>query len=139
MVEFRTVSEPGVGSVSRRSRKSSYDPWRAATEYKVCRERAVADRDRAAMVEDRATESGSPAAVEGTPMATEGPTCSGSIGACSAAPAKDTATTIVIVAGGADTHNVLKQMLHEYVSFALFSIGAALGSVAGYARKQGGR
>jgi hypothetical protein len=35
-----------------------------------------------------------------------------------------------IVAGGADSENVLKQMLHEYVSFALFSIGAALGSDA---------
>jgi hypothetical protein len=33
-----------------------------------------------------------------------------------------------IVAGGADPDHVLKQMLHEYVSFALFSLGAALGS-----------
>jgi hypothetical protein len=33
-----------------------------------------------------------------------------------------------IVAGGADAENVLKQMLHEYVSFALFSAGTALGS-----------
>jgi hypothetical protein len=33
-----------------------------------------------------------------------------------------------VVAGGADPDNVLKQMLHEYVSFALFSMGAALGS-----------
>ncbi len=32
------------------------------------------------------------------------------------------------VAGGADQDNLLKQMLHEYVSFALFSAGAALGS-----------
>lgn len=35
-----------------------------------------------------------------------------------------------IVAGGADADNLLKQMLHEYVAFALFSAGAALGSVA---------
>jgi len=34
----------------------------------------------------------------------------------------------VVLAGGADQANVLKQMLHEYVSFALFSAGAALGS-----------
>ncbi len=34
----------------------------------------------------------------------------------------------VIVAGGSDPHHILKQMLHEYVSFALFSVGAALGS-----------
>ena len=34
------------------------------------------------------------------------------------------------VAGGADQDNLLKQMLHEYVSFALFSAGAALGSGA---------
>jgi hypothetical protein len=33
-----------------------------------------------------------------------------------------------IVATGADAENVLKQMLHEYVSFALFSAGTALGS-----------
>jgi hypothetical protein len=33
-----------------------------------------------------------------------------------------------IVASGADAENVLKQMLHEYVSFALFSAGTALGS-----------
>jgi hypothetical protein len=33
-----------------------------------------------------------------------------------------------IVAGGADPDNMLKQMLHEYVAFALFSAGAALGS-----------
>lgn len=33
----------------------------------------------------------------------------------------------VLVAGGADPAQVLKQMLHEYVSFALFSAGAALG------------
>ncbi len=35
-----------------------------------------------------------------------------------------------IVAGGADPDNMLKGMLHEYVSFALFSAGAALGSAA---------
>ncbi len=35
-----------------------------------------------------------------------------------------------IVAGGADPNNLLKQMLHEYVAFALFSAGAALGSSA---------
>lgn len=33
-----------------------------------------------------------------------------------------------IVAGGSDPDNVLKQLLHEYVAFALFSAGAALGS-----------
>ncbi len=33
-----------------------------------------------------------------------------------------------IVASGADPENILKQMLHEYVSFALFSAGTALGS-----------
>jgi hypothetical protein len=33
-----------------------------------------------------------------------------------------------IIATGADSENVLKQMLHEYVSFALFSAGTALGS-----------
>jgi hypothetical protein len=38
------------------------------------------------------------------------------------------ADNAAIVAGGADTENILKQMLHEYVSFALFSVGAALGS-----------
>jgi hypothetical protein len=35
-----------------------------------------------------------------------------------------------IVAGGGDPDNMLKQMLHEYVAFALFSAGAALGSSA---------
>jgi hypothetical protein len=35
-----------------------------------------------------------------------------------------------VVAGGADPDNILKQMLHEYVAFALFSAGAALGSSA---------
>ena len=34
----------------------------------------------------------------------------------------------VIVAGGGDGDNLLKQMLHEYVAFALFSAGAALGA-----------
>jgi hypothetical protein len=38
------------------------------------------------------------------------------------------ARNALIVAGGSDADNVLKQMLHEYVSFALFSMGAALGS-----------
>src|SRR6478735_5953904 len=36
----------------------------------------------------------------------------------------------VTVAAGADQDNLLKQMLHEYVGFALFSAGAALGSGA---------
>lgn len=36
----------------------------------------------------------------------------------------------LLVAGGAEAAQVLKQMLHEYVSFALFSAGAALGSAA---------
>jgi Domain of unknown function (DUF4388) len=35
-----------------------------------------------------------------------------------------------VVAGGAEPDNILKQMLHEYVSFALFSAGATLGSSA---------
>lgn len=35
-----------------------------------------------------------------------------------------------IVAGGSEPDNILKQMLHEYVAFALFSAGAALGSSA---------
>jgi len=35
-----------------------------------------------------------------------------------------------VVAAGADADNILKQMLHEYVAFALFSAGAALGSGA---------
>ncbi len=38
------------------------------------------------------------------------------------------AENAVIVSGGADPHQVLKQMLHEYVSFAHFSTGAMLGS-----------
>ena len=40
------------------------------------------------------------------------------------------AANAVIVAGGAEPEHILKQMLHEYVSFALFSVGAALGSEA---------
>lgn len=36
----------------------------------------------------------------------------------------------VLVAAGAPPAHVLRQMLHEYVSFALFSVGAALGSAA---------
>lgn len=40
------------------------------------------------------------------------------------------AANSVIMAGSADQDNLLKQMLHEYVSFALFSVGAALGSGA---------
>jgi hypothetical protein len=38
------------------------------------------------------------------------------------------AKNVVIVAAGADAETLLRQMLHEYVSFALFSAGAALGS-----------
>jgi hypothetical protein len=38
------------------------------------------------------------------------------------------AENAVIVAAGANSENLLKQMLNEYVSFALFSAGAALGS-----------
>jgi Domain of unknown function (DUF4388) len=41
---------------------------------------------------------------------------------------KAVADNSVLVAAGADPENVLKQMLHEYVSFALFSAGTALGS-----------
>jgi hypothetical protein len=40
------------------------------------------------------------------------------------------AANSVVMAGSADQDNMLKQMLHEYVSFALFSAGAALGSGA---------
>jgi hypothetical protein len=40
------------------------------------------------------------------------------------------AENAVIVAGGSEPEHILKQMLHEYVSFALFSVGAALGSEA---------
>lgn len=38
------------------------------------------------------------------------------------------AENAIIVSGGADPHQILKQMLHEYVAFAHFSIGAMLGS-----------
>jgi hypothetical protein len=44
--------------------------------------------------------------------------------------AERVAQNAVIVAGGADPDHVLKQMLHEYVSFGLFTVGAALGSGA---------
>ncbi len=37
------------------------------------------------------------------------------------------AENATIVAAGADSEHLLKQLLHEYVSFALFSAGAALG------------
>ncbi|MBX3128734.1 MAG: DUF4388 domain-containing protein [Polyangiaceae bacterium] len=42
--------------------------------------------------------------------------------------AKVVADNVVIVASGSDPENILKQMLHEYVSFALFSAGTAIGS-----------
>lgn len=42
--------------------------------------------------------------------------------------AKAVADNSVLVAYGSDPENMLKQMLHEYVSFALFSAGTALGS-----------
>lgn len=38
------------------------------------------------------------------------------------------AGNLELVAGGGDAENVLKQMLHEYVSFALFSIGSVVDS-----------
>jgi hypothetical protein len=41
---------------------------------------------------------------------------------------KVVAENSVLVAFGSDPENMLKQMLHEYVSFALFSAGTALGS-----------
>jgi hypothetical protein len=41
---------------------------------------------------------------------------------------KTVAENSVWVASGADPENMLKQMLHEYVSFALFSAGTALGT-----------
>ncbi|HEY0469451.1 MAG TPA: DUF4388 domain-containing protein, partial [Polyangiaceae bacterium] len=44
--------------------------------------------------------------------------------------AETVARNSVVVAGDSDQDNLLKQMLHEYVSFALFSAGAALGSSA---------
>jgi hypothetical protein len=40
------------------------------------------------------------------------------------------AKNAVLVASGGDPEQVLRQLLHEYVSFALFSVGAALGSGA---------
>ncbi len=36
------------------------------------------------------------------------------------------AENLVLVAAGGDAENVLKQMLHEYVSFALFSVGSVV-------------
>jgi hypothetical protein len=53
-----------------------------------------------------------------------GPDASGAL------DAEAVAHNSAIVAGGADPDNILKQMLHEYVAFALFSAGAALGSSA---------
>jgi hypothetical protein len=50
--------------------------------------------------------------------------------ATGALDAEAVAQNSAIVAGGADPDNILKQMLHEYVAFALFSAGAALGSSA---------
>jgi hypothetical protein len=44
--------------------------------------------------------------------------------------AETVAHNSAIVAGNSDPDNVLKQLLHEYVAFALFSAGAALGSSA---------
>jgi len=40
------------------------------------------------------------------------------------------AANSLLITGGAEQANLLKQMLHEYVSFALFSAGAAMGSGA---------
>jgi hypothetical protein len=42
--------------------------------------------------------------------------------------AEAVARNSAIVARGADADNLLKQMLHEYVAFALFSVGTALGA-----------
>lgn len=53
-----------------------------------------------------------------------GPDASGAL------DAEAVAQNSAIVAGSADPNNMLKQMLHEYVAFALFSAGAALGSSA---------
>jgi len=44
--------------------------------------------------------------------------------------AEAVAKNSAVITGGADPDNMLKQMLHEYVAFALFSAGAALGSAA---------
>jgi hypothetical protein len=38
------------------------------------------------------------------------------------------ASNVLVVSCGSDPENILRQMLHDYVSFALFSAGAALGS-----------
>lgn len=51
-----------------------------------------------------------------------GPDASGAL------DAEAVAQNSAIVAGGSEPDNILKQMLHEYVAFALFSAGAALGS-----------
>jgi len=40
------------------------------------------------------------------------------------------AQNAVLIAGGSDPDHTLKQLLHEYVSFALFTVGGALGSNA---------
>jgi len=53
-----------------------------------------------------------------------GPDASGAL------DAEAVAHNSAVVAGGSDPNNMLKQMLHEYVAFALFSAGAALGSAA---------
>jgi CBS domain-containing protein len=53
-----------------------------------------------------------------------GPDASGAL------DAEAVAHNSAIVAGGGAADNLLKQMLHEYVAFALFSAGAALGSSA---------
>lgn len=53
-----------------------------------------------------------------------GPDASGAL------DAEAVAHNSAVVAGSSDPDNVLKQMLHEYVAFALFSAGAALGSAA---------
>jgi hypothetical protein len=42
--------------------------------------------------------------------------------------AEAVAENVLVVACGSNPENILRQMLHEYVSFALFSAGAALGS-----------
>lgn len=50
--------------------------------------------------------------------------------------AERVAENAVLVASGADAENVLKQMLYEYVSFALFSAGAALPELEASLKKQ---
>jgi uncharacterized protein DUF4388 len=45
-------------------------------------------------------------------------------------PERVAANSLAVAGGAAEQDNLLKQMLHEYVSFALFSAGAALGSGA---------